>query len=287
MPIRRSFLLAAFVAWFCVGCEASFDPFEESDVTFSLFGYLDVAADTQYVRVNELQRTVGSDAPVAATVTLEDLERGTTVTLQDTLLRFGNGVSAYAFWTAQPVAPSTPYRILADSPDGNDASVTLRTPALIPNPMLETGLSPFSSAEFPPTSQSMTITDAVKLVDLRITYRLTEPTRTLTLSYLDRVQLTPDGTFSLAFSSYNDVQRALGGGDGTACPGLSSARVFLGVSTEEWPDFPLFTTEELAIPTTVTNVEGGFGYVGGVLIMEYEWTALSGAFFFNQQSCLG
>lgn len=267
------------------GCESAFEPFEETDVALSLFGYLDVAADTQWVRVSALRQGVGASEPTGVAVTLEHLGTGERTALRDSAFRFPTGAVVHNFWTARRVEPGTAYRLVATRPDGAAATVRLRTPPLFPVPDLESGLSPFSSPSNPPTGQSMRITGVEKLADLRIVFELSEPDVTVVVNYLGKVQRTPDGALIVGTNTYADVQRALGGRDTRVCPGLRRATVFLAAATDAWPDLLGLDPEELALPSASSNVEGGLGYVGGVASMEGRWPSLESVFFFHQAGC--
>lgn len=286
MPVRLFAIVLSAVL--LVGCEESFDPFEDAEARFSIQGYLDVSADTQYVRVSELQQSAFADPEVNATITLDDLNQGTSVTLRDSVFTYENGARLHNFWTAAPIAASTSYRITATAPDGASASATFRTPNEIPAPELESGISLASSPDNPPMSQALTIFEVDKVADLQIRYELANPNTTLQLSYTDQLTRAPNGRLTLAFNAYADVQEALTGSVGTVCPGLRRAEIVLATTTSEWPDFQLFDIEELVLPSSETNnVEGGLGFVGGILTLGTEWDALRGVFSLNQAGCNG
>ncbi|MDX1530383.1 MAG: hypothetical protein R3362_02535 [Rhodothermales bacterium] len=284
-PVAGRLILLLLGAAVLVGCEDTFDPFEESDLTFSVFGYVDVTADTQYVRVAALRQSAYEDAPVEAVVTLEDLERGTAVALRDSVVGFRNGAFAHNFWTAAPVAPATTYRLTATGPTGEAATATFETPAPFPDPEFESGISQYSSPAFPPTAQSMRFTGIEQLAELRITYVLAEPATTVTVSYLDRISVTPDSALVVGFNAYADVQRALSGTAGEACPSLIAAHVLIAAATAEWPDLVNLDPETLALPSTASNVEGGLGYVGGVITRRGTWGSMQGVFSLHHQGC--
>ncbi len=283
----RLLLLTLLGAAVLAGCETAFDPFEESDASFSLFGFVDADADTQFVRVAALRQSAYEDAPVEAVVTLEDLTRGETATLRDSVVRFSTGAVVHNFWTTTPVEPGTAYRLTATGPDGRTATASLETPPQFPNPQLESGITLYSSPDNPPTGQGMSFTGIEKMADLRITYDLVEPDINITISYLDRLHRTPGGTLILGFNAYEDVQRVLSGSAGEACPSLSSARVFIAAATEAWPDLVDLDPETLALPGTASNVEGGLGYVGGVITRSGIWEGMRGVFALHHAGCQG
>lgn len=283
---RRFLLLLMLVsAAVGVGCEESFDPFEESDVAFSVFGYVDAAADTQFVRVTSLRQSAYEEAPVDAVVTLENLTRGDAATLRDSVFLVG-GAFVHNFWTDTEIESGSSYRLTIAPPEGGAATAQFETPPQFPDPELESGLSEYSSAEFPPTAQSMTFVGVEKLAELRVTYVLEEPATTVTISYLDRVRYGLEGRLTVALNAYTDVQAAVGGAEESFCPSLRSARVFVAVATNAWPDLLDLDSETLALPATASNVEGGIGYVGGVITRSGSWPELRAVFGYNQAGCL-
>lgn len=267
------------------GCESTFDPFEESEITFSVFGYVDVAADTQFVRVSALRRSVEDAGALEAEVTLEDLTRGDRSALRDSVVRFENGAVVHNFWTTKRINPATAYRLTVTGSDGATASAAFATPPQFPNPTLESGITIYSSPQFPPMAQAIFFNGIEKFADLRVAYRLEEPNTTVVVSYLDRVLDTGEGTSSVSFNAYEDVQSALAGTPGPDCPRLRAATVFVAATTDAWPDLADLDTETLALPTTASNVEGGLGFVGGVITRSRVWEGMQGVFSLHWQGC--
>jgi hypothetical protein len=71
--LAASLCVAAVVA----ACDDSFEPIEPSELAFSVFGYLDASAGTQWLRVMPIRPVkVTSQDTLAATVTLEHLGTG-------------------------------------------------------------------------------------------------------------------------------------------------------------------------------------------------------------------
>lgn len=128
-PVLLTVTLAA-------GCDVPFDPFEENTIgPFSVFGYLDVAADTQWVRVMPIRQDLLADsAPIDAVVTLEHLGSGRVVTLRDSLFGFTNlGLDevgyAHNFWTTEPIEPEAAYRLAAVRSDGATTTAVVEIPS--------------------------------------------------------------------------------------------------------------------------------------------------------------
>src|SRR5512138_1500022 len=91
IPLRSvsPLLLAGCLASLPAACADSFSPIAPSELRYSVFGYLDASADTQWIRVMPIRPLVPT-APdsFAATVTLEHLNTGRVITLRDSLFTY-------------------------------------------------------------------------------------------------------------------------------------------------------------------------------------------------------
>lgn len=132
-------LLCSCVAFslllFASACDQTFEPLIEHDRYFSIFGVLNPAADTQWIRVTpirDLLTTSTLPGPIEAVVTLEDLSTGQIVTLSDSLFAYGvtnldhsQHRYAYNFWTTHPIRPGATYRLTVTRSDGTKSSATV------------------------------------------------------------------------------------------------------------------------------------------------------------------
>lgn len=118
MIIRTTLALLASLV--LVGCDDTFSPIEASSVRFSIVGYFDASADTQWVRVTPLRPLVlTTPDPLGATVTLRHLGTDRAVELRDSVFRFevadpelgSEGVFVHNYWTTEPIEPGASYRL--------------------------------------------------------------------------------------------------------------------------------------------------------------------------------
>ena len=119
---RFSPLLAfLFFAVVLGGCEDTVNPILESDRDFTLFGTLDMARDTQFVRVIPIRATLlsGDDNTLDVTFTSTDLDEGETIVWRDSLITFANGAQGHVFYAPLRIRPGHSYRI-AVQPAGSD-----------------------------------------------------------------------------------------------------------------------------------------------------------------------
>ncbi|MGK7311856.1 MAG: hypothetical protein ACN0LA_06405 [Candidatus Longimicrobiales bacterium M2_2A_002] len=102
---------------------------------FSVYGYLDLSADTQWIRVTPIRQNIRPDsAAIDAVVTLEHVGSGRIVTLRDSLFRFADpdvaGSSAWVhnFWTTEPLEPEATYRLRVARSDGAATTAVVEMP---------------------------------------------------------------------------------------------------------------------------------------------------------------
>lgn len=126
-------VLAVAFLW---GCENSFEPIKENNLyNYSMYGILDLSADTQWVRVMPLRNSIFRDSVGNdATVSLTRESTGQTEQLQDTLLRLAQNSYVWNFWTTTPLHPQEDYTVTAESPEGEVTSATASIPADFPTP---------------------------------------------------------------------------------------------------------------------------------------------------------
>ncbi len=124
------------------GCESSFNPLNQEKGDYSLHGALNVNADTNYVRVKDLDApfTADSTRELNVTVTLTDVDRGMTETLQDTVVRHG-GVYTHNFRALMDIKPATQYRVTVHPAEGSDSiQATTTTPRIAEASAQPTGM---------------------------------------------------------------------------------------------------------------------------------------------------
>ncbi len=281
-------LLAACLAGGLVfgGCTETFDPFQENDLYFSIYGYLDAAADTQFVAITPLRRTVSAGAePIDAAVMLEHLETGRVTSWRDSLFQFSNGAVGHVFWSEEAVAPGHNYHFTVTRSDGATSTAIVRMPESFPDPELHTNLVPFSPLP-PPRLQNIGLHGMEKLVDLRLVYTLQtgegivrEP---VTLPYTDKVRTGDGDRLGLTFDAYGDIRTLFPG----SCPRVLDATVIAAGGTSDWPDFFRLDDEALANPDLTGNIRNGMGFLGGTIRWERSWPGLVNVLSARRGQCL-
>jgi hypothetical protein len=140
--LRRSWASSA-AAGLCVAaalaaCDERFEPIAPTALAFSVFGYLDASADTQWLRVMPIRplRVTSPDA-LEAHVTLEQLETGRLIALRDSVFRFtspwdsalgAEGAYVHNFWTREEIEPGAAYRFSASREGTEPAEAVVEIP---------------------------------------------------------------------------------------------------------------------------------------------------------------
>ena len=256
------------------GCESSFEVFGESDAYFSMFGYLDASADTQWVRVEGLQDSLINDTkPLDAEFSMTHLPSGRRVVWRDSLFDYSGGARAHNLWTDEPILPRETYRLDVVRSDGATSSAVVALPDTFPEPALDT--FPFSIVNLPNSAIvcakriDLVLENVDAFAALQITYRV--PTRrgterTFSFSYISDAVFTGSGVAEVTLEWAKDLLEIATIDREIEVPQLLqliSAELLIAAAGPGWPDHTL-PLETLALPGVATNVEQGLGFVGGV-----------------------
>jgi hypothetical protein len=270
----RCVLLAAILGLLFTagGCDASFEAFEETDLTYSVFGYLDANADRQFVRVEPVQDSAfaGSGGDVEARVTSTNLATGETVVWQDSTFRLGaNDVPVHNFTTTADLEPGATYRFRVEREGGEAASTAEVTlpPAFPPFELLNAP----GSLESPPTLRVEGI-ERLGGVRIDVDYELCFPRscnrRQDATFHLNDTTRTGPASWGLTLDWQRQLLQRFAGE--ASIGAVYDFRVTVAAASEDWPDYaddnPLGGGPEgqpLPPPRVGTNVEGGTGFLGG------------------------
>jgi hypothetical protein len=271
-------------------CDPTVNVVEPNDqYRYSLFGALDVAADTQVIRVDPLGDSIQIGDPhlISASVTLENLDTGTEIALRDSFAAVQPGTGpVHNFWTTHPIHPSTSYRISVEREEKVITSATTTTPANAPDLVHRSDF--YLPCTFPPRYSNRTLRAqntlnvTIRNVDQVAAAKIIYP---IVLEHPDRGLVTTMNTFD----HYEDVYSK---GDALEVaifyrpdlvslhpnPPLSQdptcaqrhhfahpyALVTVSAAGPEWPSWSENSFDEIARPDSFSNVQGGHGYIAGV-----------------------
>lgn len=237
------------------GCEQAFEPLDrDHPYVFSIYGYLDATADTQWVRVTPVrdQLLPGPDDPVA-TVRLENLETGAAEVLRDSLFEFVYEVQAHNFWSTLRIEPERTYRITATDEKGKSSSAVVAIPRDFPIPVARmVGRSLFVEIEG---------VDDLAYVD--VIYRVREDDRRFIVSvpFRRQVQERPDG-YQVQIPPWTPhvITRTY--------PNYTSAdpvQIQVAAAAPGWPALHELDDVAETLPDGISNIENGTGFLAGLV----------------------
>lgn len=273
------------------GCsDPTVDVLRPSDqFQYSLFGALNVAADTQVIRIEPLgdSTQIGAPRRLGATVVLENLDTGTNIPLNDSLSTFGNEpIVVHNLWTDHSIHPSTAYRITVQRDGTPVTTATTTTPARPPD--LTHTAFPDTALRLPcvfptdPNNQrkpenTFTITaqnvDRVAAAEVIYPIPRAGSRANRTFNHSDGIEKTDD-LFVISIFYRQDL--VLLNPDPPPPDAMTRecasrthfARPYVLVAVAAggpgWPKWRGVSLDELARPDSFSNVEGGHGFVGAI-----------------------
>lgn len=273
----KNFCLFVFSLMFVAGCNQTFEPLKENDqYFFSIFGYLDASAlaDTQWVRIVPPRGELNAPPEIPEmTVTLENVETGTSVTMKDSLFGEGSGFNYINFYALSNIEPDQTYRIKAEHPDGRTSRAVLTTPEEFPTPLFLIGSSIGSEERI----HSVIIPGVDTLIDVQTWWFVrnndTNQIRKFTFSHRNSARWV-DSYYGGAYVADVRQDREEGRIFGTlnissffssSTYDLLRRQIFVVAGGPEWNEqIPHMSDLEYAQMEGVSNVEDGLGYMVGV-----------------------
>jgi len=262
-------VIAVPLAAWLVGCDATIETIEPDErYNYSVFGYLDVAADTQWIRVDDINdgEVQGIARDFNAQVRLTNTSSGRGVMLRDSLTLVSGRLEVFNFWTTEPIEPSTTYRVevLEDGEVKTEATTTTPPDQIAYRTYFRRAPSPFYFdllvASVPRLAGARLVLEAENAcVDDALTTTVASDAFPLSREYLP-------GTFQVRFR-WADALRVAAREE---CAQLVSDNIDITLTSAgpDWPELASINaldTRELVLPDRISNVTGGHGYVGGIV----------------------
>ena len=268
------------------GCDPTVDVLEPSEqYQYSLFAALNVAADTQVVRVEPIGDTtqVGSPPELEARVILKNLDAGTQVRLQDTYETVGQVATVHNFRTTHALQAGTSYRLIVQKEGRPVTTATTTTPKRPPTLLhsVEGETQPFLlpcefDAQGNPTERQNTFSVRAKHLDhlaaVKVYYPLgrsnSAPEGAGGIDYLDAAEHRDGGGYRLPIFYGQDLHALFRGTENRCVPRSAFvhpfATVVVAAGGPDWPQWREASLDNLARPDTFSNVKGGHGFVGAI-----------------------
>lgn len=270
------------------GCESDINPIVGSDMPFTMWGFMNAGADTQYIRVYPIsgelitERSSEIDAEVFST----DLTTGEKRQWSYEKVQFDGDVTGHVFWSPFRAVYEHRYHLEVVRSDGEASEAKVTVPA---------------EADFSVEVQDGKTVFVVRiqgeiptLIGLKVTYNSVNvpPTPRLesdpihppvlfpvTVSYDDEVRRDGQGWHmtvdlvrdeSLVRSEFRDHCLIT-----PTVPNiwLQSIEFTAVAADSSWrPPGGTFDPNVLVVPGTMSNVENGYGFIGGGEGMRILWT---------------
>lgn len=272
LPFHFSLFIYGFLL-LAISCNETFEPFQENDrFFFTVYGYLDATADTQWVRVAPVRGEY--DMPPEKpdmNVTLEHMGSGDTAVMNDSLFQFRQGFNALNVWSEMEIEYGQTYKLRAEKSDGNASEVTVTIPEDYPTPRLFIERIP----ERPP-KYFLWIDDIERLADVqsrwyvRIYTPFWEEKRMIVLSLKADAVLESNGSYTLQMFPDEELEEIRKESFALSNPDSDMEvlhhQLFVAAGGPEW-DENISSIDDFVytLPDGFSNVEDGLGYMVGVV----------------------
>ncbi|MEM1041357.1 MAG: hypothetical protein AAGI91_01895 [Bacteroidota bacterium] len=272
MPRALAPSLVLLAALALSGCADSVEPTTDAGRPYTVYGVLDPTTETQALRVIAFAPDLNPQAPgpLGAEVVSTNLQTGEQRVWSDSVVTFEGGGSGnvYNSGAFRPLYGDS-YRVEARRDDGAVTSAVVTIPPFVePLPFApERTVSQVVLSALWPAAPRVNEAQAVFVMDDDDCNRIVQAVPT-------SLPATP---FEFGWTVSTDfltdaplVKDLLGPRNNVA---LVSVLLRAVVASEDWvPLGGAFDPEVLVDPNALTNVEGGFGFVGGGYVAEAEVT---------------
>lgn len=266
------------------GCAEDVTAVLGTDRAFSLYGVLSPQLDTQWVRVFPVEGrlTPAAGAALDARFTSTDLATGAVRVWNDSLFREADGHYAHAFWSPFRAGYGRAYRLDVVRSDGAAVRVETAVPPatdVVPQAPRLTPGSVVLPVRVEGGAPRLLKVEVGYTVDFRLLGPGTRPDEHYVIDYNGRAVAEAGGwtlpiDLSGDFKAVRDtlVRRAkapLDAGFGLMLLGVT---VRFLVASDDWaPPGGRFDAEVLIQPGVMSNVQGGFGFVGAGYRQQLNW----------------
>lgn len=269
-----SFLSLIFIV---SSCDKSFVPLQDrSESPFSMYGYLDASADTQWARVIPVRQQLDTPGEIPEmTVTIENLETGNRTEMIDSLFQLRQGFNIINSWSTVDILPNKTYRLQGELPNGLISTATITTPEDFPQPNIDS----FNGG----CSGRLRINGVERLADVKSVWRIRfyfggrEDLRVITIPYRRQVLDLTEGDYAVGINTNSEL--SIIADETLTTPDsldVLSRKIFVASAGPDW-DEDLLSLEQLeyAIPLINSNVENGVGYMIGIVSKTIDLTHCS------------
>ncbi len=269
------------------GCRDTFEPFKvDSNLHFSIFGYLNVAADTQWIRVTPLRHSVfTTPGKLDATVTLQDMATGATTALRDSVFGFVPAANVegaaesweHNFWTDVPIEYGATYQLSVVAADGETTTATVPMPEQLREVDIEATLIRTGGRSSSTTQQYVLRVPAKHIAVVEVIHYVSDRSPGSLAGTFTDCALAPEvprvysirqpvgETATVGDTMEIEISASLQPGlPGSGCV-IGRREVLVASSGSAWPSAVQFSPSALGAGDVPSALDGGVGFVGGVV----------------------
>jgi hypothetical protein len=267
LQLLLTFLFCLFTLIALTACEESFSPMQHNDqYPFSIHGYLDASQDTNWVRITAVRDSLFLEepAPLDAVVTLEHIESGESAVMNDSLFRYEGGYYAHNYWTDMKLEPEQSYKLTVQRSDGAESRAAATLPPDFPLPQIRPGRF---------NRDTLVVHGVQHLADVRVlydvdfhyseistsddvlnTYNFSHLADTLRGFHYHQRRIMIDVSFHLNAFFMGPIPYT-----------INKNKITVFAAGPEWIRFSGLDENLISLPEGASNIEGGSGYLIGVI----------------------
>ena len=273
MPLRP-LLAALVVALGLSGCDTEIAPTSADGRAFTVWGQLDPTTNRQAVRIDPIRATIDDEVPFEGTVTSVDLATGVETAWRDSLVTFPDGSTGYVFLA--DYRPAYDSRVELRVTQGGEVTTYARV-------TVPPRVAPYFGALMVGARNEidLVLPGAPRVVAPRVVYGLLGRNASTSAEGDEFLEVlpVPEGQITsvefgwrvrVDFTAQVETLRARFLDREIRDFNATAVRVRVAVANEEWAaPFPFSFSRELVIqPGTVSNVRGGYGFLGAAYTVE-------------------
>jgi hypothetical protein len=252
------------------GCEEALEPMQPNERYFySVNGFLDASADTQWIRVMPVRESITPSTAIQEipVVILEHLESGEVTTMKDSTFILGDNRVLLNYWTTMEILPEQTYRIMIEGPDERISSAETTIPEDYPLPF-------FSQPEF--NADILIVREVEKLADVQVIYQIemyNGVTFEIRYALLENSVRAQETLYRIPIeASELEIRLMTSYCDFT----VLERNVFVASGGPGWPEFVSMDRHTIALPDYISNVENGVGFLGGIISKTFPYIDVEG-----------
>lgn len=268
--------LSLFLGLFILGCDqGNFSPFAPNQNHFSMFGYLEADADTQFVRILKMNEIpIYTENLYNISAYLEDVKTGQKSILNEKIAKDSEGKTSHIFWTTDKLYKGATYRVVADAGNNQKSTATVEMPS---GEIDVEGRAPWNNMnpteEYP---QNVILHNPKHLIRFKINFFLIDQrTKTPFVKSFNYGKTTYDIWGSPAFDIHaTTLLKNITNNSRVSVAHIDVQNITVEMVAAEKP-LPTFDDmEKYATLPENSNVSNGLGYVTSGMSFKRDWRPL-------------